>query len=284
MPPLVYRALALACAISGCNSEHELAEGPATNAPARGIATPRAVAPVDSAADGLSGAGSTSSDEPSDASAGTASTPAEPSCSAGRGIFVGELINARDLGGTALSPSGAVACGSLLRGPPLQLSTQGCEQARELGLRTVVDLRMPSEREARPDAACVTAKRVLAPLPVPYGLSADDYLRDLSQTASIAQAFQAFGDPQAYPIYFHCTVGRDRTGIVGALALLVLGATRATVMQEYLLSRSTVGAYPDALDAVLDEVEKRGGAATFLKAAGVSDDELSVLRAHVIAN
>jgi len=150
-------------------------------------------------------------------------------------------------------------------------------------MRTVLDLRTESERVALPDAACVDANFVWAPLPVPYGLAAADYLNVLHEIPSIAVAFHTFGDPAAYPIYFHCTLGRDRTGIVSALVLLALGASRQTVMQEYLLSAPTVGAYPESLDAVLDEVEQRGGVENVLRDAGISDAELLVMREKATA-
>ena len=249
----------LAGALAGCYAEHQDSEpssAPAADTPLRTVATPSIVA---------------AAEDP-------------PRCVPSRSLFGGELNNARDLGGTPLLPSGSVACGELLRGPPLRLSAEGCQQAAQLGIRTVIDLRTVSEREGTPDASCVDANSVLAPMPVPYGLSADDYLRDLHETAAVAAAFHAFGDSKAYPIYFHCTVGRDRTGIVAALVLLVLGATRDTVMHEYLLSEKYVGAFPDALNAVLDEVEANGGAAEFLKLAGISEAELSVLRQHISVN
>jgi protein-tyrosine phosphatase len=199
-------------------------------------------------------------------------------------VLTSELSNARDLGGTPLSPAGAVACGAIYRGPPLRLSDSGCDEAAQLGIRTLIDLRIESERSTNPDAACVDAKRVFAPLPVPYGLSPTDYLNDLHETTSLALAFHTFGDENAYPIYFHCTFGRDRTGVVGALLLLALGATRATVMQEYLLSQPYVGAFQNSLDAVLDEVEQRGGAEAVLREIGITSAELAVMRAHAIAS
>ena len=195
-----------------------------------------------------------------------------------------ELINARDLGGTPLADGATVACGAIYRGPPLRLTPDGCSRAAELGLRTLLDLRIEGERTSLPDASCVEAERVFAPLPVPYGLGPTDYLNDLHETASIAMLFHAFGDRNAYPIYFHCTYGRDRTGVVGALLLLALGADRATVMEEYLLSQANVGAYPESLEAVLDDIEQRGGAEAVLRDAGISDDELAVLRENAIAN
>lgn len=191
-----------------------------------------------------------------------------------------ELSNARDLGGVALAGPEAVQCGAFFRGPPLQLSTEGCERFRDLRVRTIVDLRVEGEQQSRPDAACVDAELVSAPLPIPYGLGPEDYLRDLHSPESLAAAFHVFGDVTRYPVYFHCTYGRDRTGVIGALLLLTLGASRDAVMDEYLLSQPNVGAYPESLNAVLDEIEQRGGAEIVLMDAGVSADEIAVMREH----
>ena len=275
-------ALLLACAAVGCfpdatADDGQLASGRAHVPWAPGLGAEEAAA---GNAGEAAGAGATTVGNGSGVGAGGS---APEGCAPGRFVLLGQVNNARDLGGTPLSPSGAVACGAVYRGPPLVLSAPGCADAARLGIRTVVDLRTESERLSTPDAACLDAERVYAPLPVPYGLGPSDYLDDLHETASMAVAFHAFGDPAAYPIYFHCTFGRDRTGIVGALLLLALGATRSAVMQEYMLSQPNVGAYPTSLDAVLDEIELRGGAAAVLKSIGISDGELAVMRANAVA-
>jgi len=194
-------------------------------------------------------------------------------------VLTSDVVNARDLGGTRLAQGGSVACGSIFRGPPLTLSRVGCEQARALGLRTVIDLRVDYERSALPDSTCAGADFVLTPLPVPYGLAAADYLADLNAD-TIAAVFHTFGDPARYPIYVHCTWGRDRTGVVAAVLLLALGVSQQAVMSEYLLSQASVGAYPNSLQAVLTEVEARGGAELFLTSIGISREELTVMRSH----
>ena len=137
-----------------------------------------------------------------------------------------------------------------------------------------------------PDARCVTqsTQLVLAPLPVPYDVSPSDYIADLNTTESIARVFHALGDDAAYPLYFHCyAYGRDRTGVLAALILLALGASRDAIMREYLISQPTVGAYPDSLDAVLSEIERRGGISAYLSAAAITSGEVATLRAHAIA-
>jgi protein-tyrosine phosphatase len=200
-------------------------------------------------------------------------------------VLVGAATNARDLGGTPLENGGAVACGQLFRGAPLAYFTsEGCAEFAALGIRTVIDLRTADERAAKPDSPCVadSAKLVFAPLPIPYNVDAHDYIADLDATPSIATALRTLGDESAYPIYFHCTWGRDRTGVLGAVILLALGATRAAILQEYSLSEAAVGAFPDSLVAVLDEVERRGGIEAYFAAAGISKDQLATLRARAI--
>jgi protein tyrosine phosphatase (PTP) superfamily phosphohydrolase (DUF442 family) len=198
-------------------------------------------------------------------------------------VLSGHVTNARDLGGTPIEPAGAVVCGALYRGGPLAaLSMEGCDRVKQLGIRTVVDLRTEGERQSVPDSACLDARVVLAPLPIPFNVSPTDYLADLHAAPSVAAAFTAFGDEAAYPIYFHCTYGRDRTGVVAAVVLRALGAARADVMQDYLISRQTVGAYPASLEAVLDEIDRRG-IDTYLADAGVSPEKLAVLRARAVA-
>jgi len=219
-----------------------------------------------------------------DACSSAAARPEGGVCARSQPILVCDVTNARDLGGVAVAPASSVACGALLRGPPLaHLSARGCEDVAELGIRTVIDLRTDGERIASPDDGCVGANIVLAPLPIPYNVSPTNYLADFDTTESIARVFHVLGDAAAYPVYFHCTWGRDRTGVVAAVALLALGASREDVMREYSLSMATVGAFPESLAAVLDAIERRGGVDASLEAMGVSAEELAALRARGVA-
>src|SRR5690349_10673173 len=115
----VPRALLLVVTALGC-SAHELSGGTAAEgaAPTHPIATPEVV--------------------PRGGGTAGASATCEPS----RPILVNHLANARDLGGLPLSSDGYVACGALFRGPPLKLTEPGCDEAAELGLKTVIDLRV----------------------------------------------------------------------------------------------------------------------------------------------
>jgi hypothetical protein len=132
--------------------------------------------------------------------------------------------------------------------------------------------------------ACVTerARVVRAPLPVPYNVSSADYIAILDESSSIAEAFRVLGDASAYPLYAHCTWGRDRTGVLFALILRALNVSREEILKEYLLSRETVGAYPPSLEAALDEIERRGGIGAYLGDAGVGEELIAALSEHVL--
>jgi protein-tyrosine phosphatase len=200
---------------------------------------------------------------------------------AGRSFLAEYLINARDLGGIRLPGPSRVVFGRLFRGPLLASLPNGrCTTFTDTGVRTVIDLRVPSEAAKNPEPACIGehALIVLAPFPIPPVANATGYIAMLDERASISAFFSVLADPTAYPIYFHCTLGRDRTGVVAALVLLALGATRRGIRQDYLLSSQTGGISPEPIEAMLDEIEIRGGIQVYLSSVGVSPELLEPLR------
>src|SRR5215207_9166898 len=61
-------------------------------------------------------------------------------------------------------------------------------------------------------------------------------------------------DPFAYPLLFHCSAGKDRTGVLAALVLSILHVDDESIVADYALSRRAMvrlvdhytSAYPDA--------------------------------------
>jgi hypothetical protein len=208
------------------------------------------------------------------------------SCPLGQRILLGEVLNARDLACTPVGGGQVVAPDLIFRGAaPVAMSGAGCGEFAARGIKTVIDLRTDSERAASPQLPCVQqqAAIVVAPMPVPYNVSPDDYIADLDALASVAAAFSAFGDDGAYPIYFHCVHGRDRSGVLAAVVLLALGAASEDVMVEYeLTAQAGYTTYSASLAAVLDEIQARGGVEAYLASAGVSSEAIAVLRKRAV--
>ncbi|WP_433240973.1 tyrosine-protein phosphatase [Streptosporangium sp. CA-135522] len=184
-----------------------------------------------------------------------------------RWIDLEGAVNVRDLGGLATVDGGTTRFGRLYRSDNLQgLTARDIELlVGELKLRHVVDLRSGAEvslegpgplttvpevsihhltlfaeggRHTDVEADTIDADRVLpwqerveedlAELKVTgfyYG-----YLRDRPDSVLAALRVMAHDDGAAV---VHCAAGKDRTGVVCALALEVAGATREAIVADY---------------------------------------------------
>lgn len=164
-------------------------------------------------------------------------------------------VNLRDLGGTPTA-AGRVRHGLLFRsGITHCLGEDGLRTLRErLGLRLVIDLR--SEEECAGDGVAPFAAAGIARRHIPVVGStaltpeelrerwermrrlehdwAESYLTIVSQRQEAYRAFfETLAEEGALPALFHCTGGRDRTGIAAALLLSALGTPRAVIIEDY---------------------------------------------------
>jgi protein-tyrosine phosphatase len=55
-----------------------------------------------------------------------------------------------------------------------------------------------------------------------------------------------------FPVFIHCLSGKDRTGIVVAILLKILGIPQEIILEEYLLSDGEV--HKDLIETALDEI------------------------------
>ena len=120
-----------------------------------------------------------------------------------------------------------------------------------LGIRTIVDLRQPKSIEQGKVIPLETYPVQFFNVPVPitpdrvYGDGnhsrslADGYLMCLQQDdvqESILEALNTIGEATSKPVVFHCSLGKDRTGVIGALLLGILGVSDADIITDYTLS------------------------------------------------
>jgi len=73
--------------------------------------------------------------------------------------------------------------------------------------------------------------------------------------AEIASALKIMRNPKLFPILVHCTQGKDRTGLVIALALSLCGASDEAIIQDY--ARSQIGLDPQR-PIMIEEMRKTG--------------------------
>jgi len=165
---------------------------------------------------------------------------------ADRRIPLAGTFNLRDVGGYAAA-GGTVRPGRLLRGDALhRLDEEARITLAGLPVRTVVDLREDFEVRLSPDALHGTGIAVLR-LPVfrvtgdTFGPSPEDlttvYEHMVDDCGTVlATAVGHVATAEAQPVLVHCSAGKDRTGVVVALVLALLGVADEVIAEDYHLT------------------------------------------------
>ncbi len=191
------------------------------------------------------------------------------------------VFNARDLGGIRVGQDQVVRRGLVYRADGVhRLDGADLEVARALGLRTVIDLRTHAELERGRFPESLGAAWHHLPLittiwseqgfvatdgPVPF--LRDRYLEMLVEGRDqLPRAIALVANES--PTLFHCAAGKDRTGVLAALILGLLGVSADEIATDYHLSAASmeamtewiVATYPDALDAMTNQPPEYFGA------------------------
>jgi protein-tyrosine phosphatase len=210
---------------------------------------------------------------------------------------------------------GETQWGGIVRADNLRrLTPDGWQALLDHGILAAVDLRRPDELALDASRHCpIDVVNVnLCPLDgVTAVLDADiriAYLDMLDRFSdNFAQAIRAVARAPEGGVVVHCLVGRDRTGLVSALLLRLAGVDIGTVAADWVESDANLEADLEAwvaaasdpdererrrgwvagvssafMEDVLTELDERhGGAAGYLRAAGVGDADLELTRARL---
>ena len=225
--------------------------------------------------------------------------------------FADEL-NLRELGGLPTNDGRHVRRGLFFRGSSLvDLSAEERMRVDELDLRYLLDLRAVGEVEGKPDyvpAGCayerIGGMRYEDGTEVDFSPGAIERFFKMEGGIKSPEHFMeslyvgmAFANPAVHalvehvvagetPVYFHCTAGKDRTGVCALVVCLLLGVTREAIFEDFMLTneyrRSIIesvaemmpdgtppeeierwkkanGVQAESLQAVFDAIEERCG-------------------------
>lgn len=226
--------------------------------------------------------------------------------------------NVRDLGGLPTEDGRLTVPGRILRADDLGLAGPAAwEAAARDGVRRVVDLRFPDERERRgsPTTLEIVPVSVLGERdPVYWDMLHAERERvdeagyvELSYRSFLERHAPRFADAVAAvagvdggAVVLHCVAGKDRTGIVAGLLLRIAGVALDVVDDDYALSEAMLEAAgyvavdyagirraPRApagvLRSVLADLEARhGSSAAFVRDAGCPDDAVTRVRSLLL--
>lgn len=184
-----------------------------------------------------------------------------------------------------------------------ELADDDAHYLASLPVVTVVDFRSHAEFVKTPDRRIDSVKKVynlsidagdLVPklMTLVYDASMEDderfslaldlmfdmYRKLVTEYNSVyRQFFEILQRADAQPVLYHCSAGKDRTGVASALALSSLGVDRDAIFDDYMLTNQTLqGKYDhldylgrisllfksvrrDFLDTAFYEIEKRYG-------------------------
>ncbi|WP_412540836.1 tyrosine-protein phosphatase [Longispora sp. K20-0274] len=169
-----------------------------------------------------------------------------------RHIAFEKLHNFRDLGGYRTADGRTVAWQRLYRSDSLG-KLQGDDQSRfeKLGIRTVIDLRYPFEIEARgrvPESPGLSYHNLsiehrpysqpsLGPEVETGPFLAGKYAEVAEDGAvELKEALELIAADERAPVVFHCAAGKDRTGLLAALVLGLLGVSEEDIVADFALT------------------------------------------------
>ncbi|MFE3174003.1 tyrosine-protein phosphatase [Amycolatopsis sp. NPDC059235] len=174
----------------------------------------------------------------------------------GRELSWDGCVNVRDLNGLGrVRPRAVVRMEA-----PTRLSEAGWAAAWAYGVRTVVDLREPDEREPddAPRPAGITTVHVpLEPVGTPFyekWKKIDNLASPLYFPAMLAEhpelvvtAVRAIANAAPGCVVFHCSGGKDRTGLLALVLLTLARAAPEEIIADYLLAYDRMKQRYDAL-------------------------------------
>lgn len=244
-----------------------------------------------------------------------------------RSIQLEGCLNFRDLGGYPTAGGQRLAWRRIYRSDGLhQLSGRDVAHLRDdLGLTDLIDLR--SSAELRLDGRGPLEKEPIAFHHVPLfdgdrPATLDPKVQKLMEEMSLADRYFGLAEMAKQPIarvvrliadaeggaVYHCAAGKDRTGVISAILLSVLGVSHDLIVADYALSQQNLDAIverltasagykemfehlpPDTLHAEPETMvsllakfdEAYGSVAGYLESAGVGPEVVERLRGNVL--
>ena len=225
-----------------------------------------------------------------------------------RRIAIGGFRNLRDLGGYPY-PAGYTASLRYLRSDcPENLSQEELGQFQSWGITTIIDLRSEAEIARKPCAFAGVEGFQYHSIPLAGGGLPDTeddvavfYYDMVEPPEKMKQVMKTIASaPDG--VLFHCTAGKDRTGVTAALLLSLAGVGQQDILADYQVSYTYIKplidsmrvsspdlpafigrSNPEYMEAFLTRFfQNYGSVEGYLTAIGLSQEEIAALRKKLL--
>ena len=217
--------------------------------------------------------------------------------------------NCRDLGGHRGLDGRITAFDRFWRSDvPREFAEADADMLLKHGVRTIIDLRTAEEAEKTPDPLAGRAGFRYRLFPIEEGSMPPRRLQDvpesymkIASSAVMPGAFRCMAEADG-GVLFHCTAGKDRSGVVSAILLAHAGVGEEEIIADYVLSRennrerleaflkkhpevdkNTVLAREESMAGFLRLFrEKHGDTAGYFRALGLEEEIGKILRSKLL--
>lgn len=203
-------------------------------------------------------------------------------------LTVDGAVNVRDIGGYKTANGKKIAYGKLYRGSEIdgkveakyKITEAGKNQMlKDLGVRFDLDLR---GKEFEKDASDMLGSGVKHKY---FDASYYSGIFDSNSQKVVRDIFAELSRKQNYPMYMHCTYGRDRTGTICYLLEALLGVDDDDLYRDYALSAFTDSFIEtEKFETFINDIEALPGKTTqekvekWLLSIGVTQGEINNIR------
>ena len=242
-----------------------------------------------------------------------------------RELSIDGMSNVRDLGGLPTRDGKKIKAGVVVRSDnPKGMTEQGhIDLMAVVGPRTMIDLRIEVEVEhdgyTIKDESVTVVNFPMLPLSGvtqeqidagAFDNLIDDYMGQIEINGdSVLSALRIIASSDQHPVLYHCTAGKDRTGIVTAMLLDILGVEHETIAADYHLTTENMlpiierirnapvykenglayapawifSSDPETMLAFLERMTaKYGSAEGWALQRGLTQDEINAIREHLL--
>ena len=215
-----------------------------------------------------------------------------------------QVSNTRDWGGYYTLDGKRMKQGIVYRGGQLEDITEEGKRVmlNELGIKTDLDVRGDgsAQSKASPLGDAVNYIETKGPYYIePYGRGIDK-VGEYQQ--ALVKEIKTFANPENFPVYVHCSLGRDRTGTLCFLIQALLGVGEMDIYRDYELSmmartgktpedgktpaKTKVGTAFMSLYYYIKAIDKKKtmqeNTETFMLSIGITAEEIAAIKANML--